>query len=244
MTNLPHSISQQKLRKLADRSIVVVNRNQASDVTIAFVGRSLVPAAQAFIAAYDTAYTFEAQQGAARVLGRAMLDALHARIRAWVGMLRADVPGFDEAELRGNPDEPEHLFADAKRIVEIVQARVEPLPYAQELVTDLTEQGERARAEWTAARDALVRLQELRANTRKAATEFQRRLVAFRRTLRATVGTSHLDYQGLRSSRVFETDDEPLEPEGVETQPQSQHGAPAAVSERVNGASRPPDPPA
>jgi hypothetical protein len=128
-----------------------------------------------------------------------------------------------------------------------VQGQPAPLPYSEELVNDLAAQAERARADWIAARDAIVRLQDLRAAVRATAQDFRKRLVALRRTLRAVLGTRHHDYQALRGSRVFDTDDEPLEPEVVATQPATQSvvpSAPAAAGERVNGASRPPVPPA
>lgn len=201
-------VSQHKLRLLAARAVEVVTRNAHVDPTVAASGSYLLASARAFIASYDEARRFQSQRGAEMEQGRAAVETLQIRIRAWVGMLLSDIRDFRAMELDGSLAEPDHLFADAKRIIETVQVQGSDLPYTKDLVDDLTAVSERARSEWAQARAAMVKLQELGSTARADAVELQKRLVSFRRTVKAILGTSHRDYQILRSSRSSDAAEE------------------------------------
>ena len=94
---------------------------------------------------------------------------------------------------------------------------------------------EKAELIWAAAQTARVELQQSQATVREHAVAFNRELIALRRILRATVGTHHLDYQTLRTSRVLPVGAEESDESVVEDVPTDAH--PLTTPVASNGAS-------
>ena len=207
-------VAQWKLRTLGLRAMRIGPRVAQLDEGLAALSELLVASAQTFIETYDAARAFEAQRGAEMEQGRSAIEALNTRVRVWFGALQRDVPGFESARIEGSIDQPDLLLADAQRMLEVVQAQDGTLAYADKLVTQLSSAMEQAETQWTGAREAIAKQQELRAVARTHALELHKQLVVFRRALRAVVGSSHHDYQNLRTSRMqSEEAQEEVEPE-------------------------------
>ena len=226
MTTTRVAGSQKRLRSIAGRAVRVVERQKALDVGVAAVAATLVPAAEAFMEAYDAVTQVQASQRREMKEGRSALVALVKRVRACVAMAHAAGLDFDSRELTGNVDAPDRLLSDANRVVALFTAAASASPQFQPVLEALQSDTVKASEEWAHAQAERVDQQSRQAQAREYALAFQREVVALRRVLRTLVGTSHLDYQALRNARVRR----PTEPLGD----QAGEGALAAASVVVN----------
>ena len=97
------SISQEKLRRLAARSIRVLNRHkEAAPAVGAYVG-SLDTSAQAFVAAFDQVHSSRPARGASRSTGKEGTEHLVKTLRMWIALVDKDVPSFDRSNYLMRP---------------------------------------------------------------------------------------------------------------------------------------------
>ncbi len=104
----------------------------------------------------------------------------------------------------GNANQvPEDMYADAKNILDLIEAHEadsdKVLSYKEKLKGDLEPVMAAVLEEVQATEGTRQELAALQAQTRETAEAFRRDLIAFRATLRAARGHSHPDYQALRT---------------------------------------------
>jgi hypothetical protein len=215
------AVADWKLRRLSGRAIQVLERHKAAEPAIAAFEPSLVPAAQAFKDAYDKARAHRVSRAMATGTGDEAIASLLKTMRGWLGPLAKDIPGFDARDFGNKPNVHDDVIADAHRLLQVVDRVVEDgveLAYIEALHQDLEPAIATAEVEVGALGTCGADQAVLTRAVREAAATLQAELVAFRRTLRAHIGTSHPDYHRLRATRVS-TDDheddvaEDLEPE-------------------------------
>jgi hypothetical protein len=194
---LVNNISQEDLRSLAERSLQVFERTRHADVGLPPFEKTLVPAANNYIAVYDEARRYQASKKSEVAHAATAFADLQKRIRVWLGTLAQDLPDFDASAVVSTPGVPDKLLADAKRLIDQAQDAGEAMPFAKTLIADLSVAMEAAQKQWTESQAAQAKLQALQAAVREAATTLHRQLVAFRRTLRASLGSTNQDYRRL-----------------------------------------------
>lgn len=197
--NNKHTVSQKRLRDLAGRALQIVERHKDL-VGLTAVARRVVPAASTYIKVYDEAVTYRATQSSEMEDGRQSLGELERLIRTGVAIVYAVMPSFDASELEGTVATPDRLISDARKLLTLLAQAGEV--DAGDVSAALTQAVEKAETQWIAAREARMSTQAGQAQVREAALVLNRELVALRRILRASVGTSHIGYQLLRVSRV------------------------------------------
>lgn len=177
-----------------------MRRHIANPVVASFEG-TLVPAVDAFMAAYATVSSLKARLAASLDESAAASAALHRGTSAWLGPVGRDLPDFEGRGFGVNPMVDEDVQADARRLLDVVRSEGESMAYAPQLIEEIGRLYEAAQAAHAKAQEMRVALQAQQAETRTFANRLQRELVALRRTLRAELGTSHVDYQRLRAPR-------------------------------------------
>ena len=197
------SISQEKLRRLAARSIRVLNRHkEAAPAVSAYVG-TLDAAAQAFIVAFDEVHSSRPSRGATRRSGKEGTEQLVKTLRMWLALVDKDVTSFDRSNYLLRPVVTDDVVADGEQLLAVVEdfatGAGDPLPYADELRTDLEAAIDAARADYVSHNASRAELASLLSDARTKAEAFYEELVAFRRTLRAFLGSTHPDFGLLRN---------------------------------------------
>jgi hypothetical protein len=207
-----------KLRRLASRAVRVVDRRATDSPALAAFAPRLKPTANAFIAAYDKARTYEAAWRNEMTQGKSAVAELLKCMRSWLPLLQRDIPGFDSASFGDRPTVPDDVLEDAGRMHDMVHDAVDaggqPLAYRDALLADLEPKKQRAPKEWAEVEAADKQLQALLASVRAAADTFNKELIAFRNTLAAVVGRRDKDYQKLRTDKAHrpDEDDDPAGP--------------------------------
>lgn len=194
------TVSQQRLRQLAERAVWVAAKHGTDHATFAGPVATVVPAAEAYIKVYDEAVTARANQRGDMEAGRERLADLWREVRAAVAAVRHAIPTFDASELTGNVEKPESLFSDGNKLIELISTG--SVTHGEGIVALLKAALEKAKPEWENAQNARVDLQAKQAEVRKHAAVLNQELVGLRRVLSTVLGTSHLAYQTLRTSRV------------------------------------------
>lgn len=203
------AISTWKLRRLSSRALRVFERRKATEPAIAAFEPTLLPVADAFMEAYDKARAHRMSRAQAMGTGKGAIGELLRKMRAWTGLLARDVTAFQRGEYGDSPKVPDDVIHDAQNLVRVVRNRADegaPLSYQDGLIADLEPAIAAAQAEWGTAGTSSSTQSELLEEARKAADAFNTELIAFRRVLRALIGSSHPDYQKLRSARVTSPD--------------------------------------
>jgi hypothetical protein len=234
MTILLLSIALYALHRLGPISVEVMQRH-VENAAIASFRATLVPAVEAFEAAYVRVSTQKARLGPLLQASVEATAALNRATSAWLGPVGRDLPDFDARAFGVNREVDQDALSEARRLIDVVQTHGEALPYAGTLVAEITSHIEAAEQANAAAQEARVVLQGLQGQTRELGASLQRELVALRRTLRAELGVHHLDYQRLRAPRpprsVEELVEEPATPESADA------AAPELTSPETNGRS-------
>jgi len=202
------NVTQNKLRVLCERALRIYERHEQSDLVISTFGSTLVPAAQAYIQAYDDSRMHIATRNADMEAGHRVIDMLHGRIRTWIPVLSRDISGLSLGEMLARTDSPDHVIGDAQRLLSTVEAKKGSLLYAEKFLSDIGEALSIAREDWSVARTAIVEQQGLYKQVRELGAKASSELVAFRRVLRSVIGSSHHDYQSLRRTRIKQASDE------------------------------------
>lgn len=201
-----------KTRRLAARAKKVQARHEGTP-SIGAHGESLIPAADAYITAYDTAAKFEATWKREMAEGKGAMAALLRAINEWKPHVARERPGFDVTTIGDRPTVPEDLVEDGVALADELDA------VGKQWATDaaaglraLSDSAEKETDE-AAGADATYKEQLQRVRTTKIALDSY--LSGFRDTLRAVVGTSHPDYQKLRAEKATtkDVDDDPGAPQ-------------------------------
>ncbi len=197
------SISQEKLRRLAARSIRVLNRHKdAAPAVGAYVG-SLDTSAQAFVAAFDQVHSARPARGASRSSGKEGTENLVKTLRMWIALVDKDVPSFDRSNYLLRPVVTDDVVADGEQLLAVVEdyatGEGQGLSYADELRADVEAAIEAARADYVSHNANRAEFAALLSDARTKAEAFYEELVAFRRTLRAFLGSTHPDFGLLRN---------------------------------------------
>lgn len=212
------SISQEKLRRLAARSIRVLNRHkEAAPAVGAYVG-SLDTSAQAFVAAFDQVHSSRPARGASRSTGKEGTEHLVKTLRMWIALVDKDVPSFDRSNYLLRPVVTDDVVADGEQLLAVVEdyasGQGQALPYADDLRAEVEAAIEAARADYVSHNVNRAEFSTQLADARAKAEAFYEELVAFRRTLRAFLGSTHPDFGLLRNKAVrpgtSETEDDEI----------------------------------
>jgi hypothetical protein len=206
------SASLWKLRRLAGRTVRVIDRRKISSTAIAAYERTTVPEARAFMQAYDEAARYGGTFRKEMAEGRNAVGVLLRKMQAWVPLVARDVSGFLAAEFGDQPSVPDDVIDDADRFHVIVDlhrnAAGEPLAYRDAALAEIGPAMEAAAREWSEAETADKRYQDLLQTVRAAAAAFDTDLKALRRTLCAIASRNDKDFQKLRAARAGAADEE------------------------------------
>jgi len=211
-------VSQSKLRLLAPRADQVIGRHKDKSAFLASFEPRLKTAIATFINLYDLSRTAKAS---ATEKGQAQkaLGELRIAVRGWLAQVARDIPGFDISSYTDSQESDEALVSAAYRLLEVGKnfqgPNGEPLEYRDAMLGSLGPAVDKAAADTADAQAEAVAAQELQQRTREAAVALHKELIALRRSLRAVIGTSHLDYRRLRVSPGSTASDEVEEVEEV-----------------------------
>jgi hypothetical protein len=184
---------------------IVKRRSQQSPAVAAFLA-TLVPKAEAYVAAYDKAMKFMANWKREMAEGRTAIAGLLKLIQAWAPLLKRDIPGFDGSIYGDHPEVPDDVIEDGERMASVIDefrdAKGAPLAYQKAALDAIGPALQAAVKEWSEAEAADAEYQKNFADVRAMADPLQQDLVALRRTLMATAGRGDKDYQKLRVERA------------------------------------------
>jgi hypothetical protein len=204
-------VSNWRLRRMVPRALRVLNDHKGSVEELKAFEVTLVPAVQRFVELYDATRVSETPRTEVTDARKA-LRRLELGIRRWSGILTRDIPGFSSASFLDGDALSDDLIGGAERFLEVVRgfkgANGEAPAYVPDLLARISPLLEAATQSWDAAQTHMASERELLRQTREAAAIVHKELVALRRTVRATLGDTHRDYQMLRMSRVAQDEDE------------------------------------
>ena len=203
---------QWKLRRLASRGARIVKRRATESPVIGAFVATLVPKADAYIAAYDKAAKFQASWKKEMAEGRGAIAALLKLMQTWLPLLKRDIPGFDGGIYGDKPAVPDDVIEDGERLASVIDefrdAKGNPLPYQKVALDAISPVLQAAVKEWAEAEAADAQYQQAFVSVRQMADPLQQDLVALRRTLMATAGRQDKDYQKLRAEHAGYPDDD------------------------------------
>ncbi|MBN1612753.1 MAG: hypothetical protein JW940_39390 [Polyangiaceae bacterium] len=235
MASTPHW----KLRRLAPRAKRVQARRAAEFPAIAAFGPTLLPKADAYIAAFDASMKYAADWRKEMGEGKDAIAGLIGELRAWLPLVARDVPGFDASTYADKPTVPDDALEDAERFAEVIEEHRDAtglgLPYAQQALGRLVPLTASADKESQEAEAADVTYQRLLREVREAGARLDQELVLFRRTLAAVVGRNDKDFQKLRAAKAQQPDED--DDAGAPAAPAPVEPAPPGVTEPSGKAS-------
>lgn len=204
-------VSNWKLRRMVPRALRVLNDHKDGFEELKAFEVTLVPAAKRFIELYDASRVSETPRSEV-IDSRKALRRLELGIRRWTGIVTRDIPGFTLSSYLDGESLSDDLIGGAERFLEVVRSfkgtNGEAPGYVADLLARVTPLLEEATKSWDAAQTHMAAERELLRQTREAAAVVHKELVALRRTVKATLGETHRDYQTLRMTRVAQDEDE------------------------------------
>jgi hypothetical protein len=222
---------------LASRGARIVKRRAAESPVIGSFVATLVPKAEAYIAAYDKAAKYQASWKKEMAEGRSAIASLVKLMQVWLPLLKRDIPGFDGGIYGDKPEVPDDVIEDGERLASVIDefrdSKGNPLPYQKAALDALTPAVQAAIKEWGEAEGADKQYQQAFAAVRQMADPLQQDLVTLRRTLMATAGRQDKDYQKLRAEHAGYPDEDddanaPTPPKPVVAAPAGAGPQPAA----------------
>jgi hypothetical protein len=199
------AVSQSKHRRLSGRAIDVLERHKDDSVSIAAFEGSLPLAVDGYVTRYEQKIAIENENE--RLIAAAIfaLGNLDEAGQNWVAILKKDLVNFEVEQFSSHSFVPDDVMNVAQRIIDLVKSYQEStenkLSYGSMLIEDMTTLLQTAKTAWKQVQEGKTALQELQSQTRAAAENLEKELVAFRRVLRRVLGSKHRDYQILRRDR-------------------------------------------
>jgi hypothetical protein len=153
---------------------------------------TLVPKAEAYMAAYDKATKYQASWKKEMAEGRGAVAALLKTMQAWLPLFKWDIPGFDGGIYGDKPEVADDVIEDGERLASVVDeyrdGAGKPLPYQKAALDALVPAVQAAIKEWSEAEEADKQYQLSLAAVGQMADPLQQDLVALRRTMMAVAG--------------------------------------------------------
>jgi hypothetical protein len=194
-----------RLRRFAPRVLAILARHADLEPVIQEYAQTIGLSAASFLSLYDQSLARKDTQGVRHASGKAKVDELRRKLRGWVAMVGAEVE-FDATKYGDNPNVPDDVINDVDQfltfVTEYEESAGEPLAFSGTLRQDLEQALAETKALMADVSTGAAGRSSLTEELREAAQTFNRHLVAFRRTLAAHLGTSHADYQKLRTVRA------------------------------------------
>jgi hypothetical protein len=185
------------VRRLAPASVFVVQRH-AGKASIAAYAPRMVPLANEVLVAIQDLDMLKADQVKLIAASDAQNAELNGKMLGWSGHLVHDLEGFEIGAYTRDVNLSFDVVQKAFSLKRFVEEKGVDLPYRETLLTELTARIESASGMEQAAQMARGALQEKQREVRELTARFHAELVNLRRTVRAELGSSHVDYQRLR----------------------------------------------
>lgn len=198
-----------QLRRFSPRVLAILARHLDLEPVIAAYLQTIGESAKTFKTVYDAMLARESTRGLRYAAGKDKVDALRRKLRGWVSMLSGQVD-FDTTRYGNNPNVPDDVLDDVEQflifLTELEENRGEPFGFSEALRGDLEPALAEAQALMSEVGTDAAGRSATTTELREAAVAFNRDLVSFRRTLATHLGTSHADYQKLRTKRAQSPD--------------------------------------
>jgi hypothetical protein len=216
--------------RLAPAALDVLERN-AGKPELASHARTMVPAANAVLVAIQDLTMLKGEQVKLLALSAEQTAQLHGLMLRWFGPLAHDLEGFDSGAFVRDADQNFDVVHKGKLLKRHVEEKGADLAYQEALLAELTARIEGADEAARSAYTARVALQEKRAQVRERSAAFYQELLCLRHTVRATLGSTHVDNQRLRVPPGRTAAEPPSdEAEDEVTEPSATGGEPDASS--------------
>lgn len=200
-----------KLRRLAPRALRVLERRKSEAPVLAAYEPRLVPAAEAYIRAYDRAAGYRSTWLREMAEDRGAMAILASTIQAWLPLVEGDIATLTSSDFAPSPV-ADDVIAGAERLLEMAGAHVDAqgsaLPYREALVTDVSAKLAAGLKERSEAEAADRVYQQVLADARGAYAELNPVLQAFRKSLSTMFGRTDKDFQKLRVQRAAQRDED------------------------------------
>jgi len=214
-------ITYAKLNEQCRRAVDIIERHGEKAPTIDSQKSVLLPIINGYLDQQEQLTRLKARGKEALRDGNRLVKELYLVMRSWFGQLDFLLVGFNPVDFDCDLNRPDSVIGAADRLIDFVRSRMDNteetddgvgqasgdtgattrLEFAAQLLEDMTARRDAAYSAWREAQDYLAEQQELRSSIRETAIEVQHALVAIRKTLRHTLGSSHRDYQKLRLNR-------------------------------------------
>jgi hypothetical protein len=195
--NVSNPLSMHDVRRLAPAALDVMQRNADKSV-IAAHAATMVPVANGVLIAIQVIDRLKGKQVALLAESTEQTAQLHGLMLGWSPLLERDLASFDIGAYVRDPNLPFDVVQKAMSLKSYVEQEAAGLPYQQTLLAELTARIEGADGAAKSAYTARTALQEKQREVRELSATFHKGLVSLRKTVRAMLGSSHLDYQRLR----------------------------------------------
>jgi hypothetical protein len=214
--------------RLAPAALDVLERN-AGKPGFASHGRTMVPAANGVLVAIQDLELLKNQQVKLLAGSAEQTAQLHDLMLRWFGPLAHDIEGFDTGALAHDADLHFDVMQKAKLLKRSVEEQGAGLPYQEALLAELNARIEGADEAAKSAYAMRAVVQEKRAVVRKLSATLYKELVSLRRTVRGSLGSTHVDNQRLRA-RSGRAAAEPPSDEAPEAEPSETESGPETSS--------------
>jgi hypothetical protein len=190
--------------------------------------QALIDAITLFTGTYDRLRLLEVARATELALGKAAVNDLHKVLRSFIGLVSANrnLEGFDASDYGDSPDVMDDVINDAKSFVQVVEEHKEQIPSADLILQEVGAALAIAETEWSEAMNLRQEYQALIEENRTNAQALHELLIAFRATLRATIGRANPAYQSLRAKTISRTVLEPEDEEILAPVPEAAPDAP------------------
>ena len=177
---------------------IAVTQRHAGKPTIAAHATKLVPVANGVLTAIQDLDQLKIDQVRLIAKSHEQSAALNDALLVWSAPLARDIEGFDPGAFTRDANLTFDVLQKAISLKRVVEQQGVDLPYRDLLLTALTARIDGMIGADESAQAARIAMQEKQRAIRELIGQFHKELVSFRRTVRATLGSSHFDYQRLR----------------------------------------------
>jgi hypothetical protein len=203
-------LTKHDVRRLAPASVHVL-QHHGDKPLIAAYAPTLRPLANEVLTAYQVLDMLKADQVALIAESAEQTAVLNGAMLGCSGLLVRDLAGFDPEAYARDADLTFDVVQKAMSLKRFVEQKGVDLPYRDTLIAELTARIDGASAADQAAQVARATLQEKQREVRELTIRFHKELVSFRRTVRAALGSRHVDYRRLRMTSRTAAAEPPVE---------------------------------